>query len=206
MLRRVMNRAAARLRVLYPNDGDQARLVTETGLHQSYVSRLYRGERVPAARTRLLFWERPERIPMHWWDEEVADDYVEPEGVPAELLRPSPMPEDDEPTLPELPVLLAPRRQSSAPPPPLDVPDAEFQTKSRDWFDQVLISKLADAAAVDDDTLPSELPNSTPGNLPPVATQRPSERDRTPTDPDPRAGDVLEPTPKPLTALDLDFE
>jgi hypothetical protein len=179
-----MNRAAARLRVLYPNDGDQARLVEETGLHQSYVSRLYRGERVPSARVRLLFWERSERIPMHWWDEEVPPDHVETD-LPLEARPPPPMPDDDEPTAPELPALLAPRRQSSFPPPPLAdavTPDSE-------------------PTAVD--VAPPE-PTPTPRSaLPPVALRSRTKRDREATDPDPRAGDVIEPTPKPLTVFDV---
>lgn len=46
-------------------------------------------------------------------------------------------------------------------------------------------------------------PESTPRPLPTVETERRSQRDREPTDPDPRAGEVLEPSPKPLTALDI---
>lgn len=103
----------------------------------------------------------------------------------------------------------APKRLSSRPPPaPLPpaaapaVTEDEFHARSRDRFALADVAGLADAAAADEDTTPGELPSSTPGNLPPIATVKPSERDRAPTDPDDR-GDVLEPTPKPLTALDV---
>jgi hypothetical protein len=187
-----MNRGVQVLRGEIRERGDQVRLAKRLQRDQAELSRVLSGQAPSLSFRQAAFREL--QIEMHWWEEPVSEELLSSE-------------EDDEPTLPELPVLLAPRRTSSfPPPPPAPVSAQEFQRKSRDWFDQVLISKLTDAAAVDDDTLPSELPSSTPGNLPPVATQRPSERDRTPTDPDPRAGDVLEPTPKPLTALDLDFE
>lgn len=180
-----MNRAAARLHVLYPNVGDQTRVAEEKGIDQGYVSRLFRSARVPGTAVRRLFWEGPERIPMHWWDEEVGDGHVETEledSPHGEQLLPPPLPDDDEPTRPELPVLLGERRQSSFPPPPPAFSEADFQEKSRAWFDRALIT-----------------------DLPPVAPKF-SERDRADTDPDPRAGDVLEPTPKPLTVHDRDFE
>lgn len=179
-----MNRAAARLNVLYPNTGDQSRVAEEKGIDQGYVSRLFRSARVPGTAVRRLFWEGPERIPMHWWDEEVDEGYVETELEDAPVVEAlPPFPDDDEPTRPELPVLLGERRQSSFPPPPSAFVDADFQAKSREWFDRTLIT-----------------------DLPPVATERRSQRDREDTDPDPRAGEVLEPTPKPLTVHDFDLE
>jgi hypothetical protein len=54
---------------LYPNRGDLSRLAGERGIDQGYLSRIARDERRPGTATRRLFWEGPERIPMHWWDE-----------------------------------------------------------------------------------------------------------------------------------------
>jgi hypothetical protein len=86
---------------------------------------------------------------------------------------------DSEPTNPAVPVA---KRQSSAPPP--------------------AVSELVDATAVDDETTArTEQPpaGSTPRSVQPVKV---SERERLDTDPDPRAGEELLPTPKPLTVLD----
>lgn len=109
---------------------------------------------------------------------------------------------DSEPTNPAVPVA---KKLSSAPPPP-DVPaplvvvdSVDFQTKSRDRF---ALAALRDATEDDADTMESELPSSTPANLPPVATEKVSERERRDTDPDPRAGEELPHTPKPLTVHD----
>jgi transposase-like protein len=102
----------------------------------------------------------------------------EEEPLAAEL-QPFPL-ELDEVTPAEAPIA---KRQSSAPPP--------------------LATELVDATDVDDETTASsELPLESTPNLPPVKL---SERNvRTDTNPDPRAGEYLEPTPKPLTALDVE--
>lgn len=57
---------------IYPNRGDLTRLAEERGIDQGYLSRLARDERRPGTATRRLFWEGPEKIPMHWWDEAVV--------------------------------------------------------------------------------------------------------------------------------------
>jgi hypothetical protein len=67
----LVNRGAQRLLELYPNRGDLTRIAGERGIDQGYLSRIARDERRPGTATRRLFWEGPERIPMHWWDEAV---------------------------------------------------------------------------------------------------------------------------------------
>lgn len=136
-------------------------------------SKIMRDDRKPGRELAARIFKRF-GTPLEAWDE-----------APTELL-PVVL---DEVTPAEAP---APKRQSSAPPPPAPVlPDPQFQAKSRAWFNRV---DLVDATEADDETTARDLA---------VDGVRFSERDRTPTEPDPRAGDTLDPTPKPLTVLDV---
>lgn len=79
---------------IYPNRGDLTRLAEERGIDQGYLSRLARDERRPGTATRRLFWEGPEKIPMHWWDESVSPS--ERERVETDPSDP-PEPHDSDP-------------------------------------------------------------------------------------------------------------
>lgn len=150
-----VNRGAQRLLELYPNRGDLTRLAEQRDIDQGYLSRIARDERRPGTELRRKFWEGPEQIPMHWWDEPAIES---PPEVERQRIQ----------TPPEAP---APKRLSSRPPPP-----------------------LADATELDDEPTRRDVA---------IEGVKVSERDRVDTDKDPRAGEELAPTPKPLTVLDV---
>jgi transcriptional regulator with XRE-family HTH domain len=165
-----VNRAIQALLSRIP-DGGQKVMAAELEVSPSHLSRVLRDEKVAGLSMRRAARDRY-GIPLQWWDEPSLPSAA-PELIDASL---------DEVTPAEVP---AAKRQSSAPPPPAarELDDEQFQAQSREHFDRVLIANLTDAAAVDDDTVPSELPSSTPSNLPPVTTAGRTRRNREDTDP-----------------------
>lgn len=52
-----------------PERGDQTKLADETGIDQSYLSRIVSGDRVPGLTVRRKLKERFPELELHLWDE-----------------------------------------------------------------------------------------------------------------------------------------